>query len=115
MGWKKWNEVGTPMKTSRQSSLGHLLVPDLVLQGPKMDQNRILEKPFGHTNQLKGYILGWKGWKKVGTPRKTSIQTSMGHLPPPECLKCGPMGAKKGPKLAKNSLLATQIGAESLF
>ena len=33
--------------------------------------------------------MGWKGWNKVGTPIKTSIQTSFGHFPYLECPKCG--------------------------
>ena len=31
---------------------------------------------------------------------KTSRQTSLENFPDPDCPKCGPMGAKKEPKLA---------------
>ena len=49
------------------------------------------------------------GWNKVGTAHRTSRLISLDHLRDPECPKCGPMGAKKGPKYAENGILATQI------
>ena len=35
---------------------------------------------------------------------KTLIPTNLGPLPHLECLKCGPMGTKRGPKYAKNEI-----------
>ena len=73
---------------------------NVALLGPKRSHN-MLKKPFGHRNQQ---ILGGKWWKKFGTPMKTSIQTSFGHLPHPECPKGGPTGTKEGPKLDKHEI-----------
>jgi hypothetical protein len=42
-------------------------------------------------------------WNEVGTELRTSKLTSFGHLPDPECSKCGPRGPKSGqnkPKIA---------------
>ncbi len=48
------------------------------------------------------YLMEWC-WNEVGTELRTSKLTSFGHLPDPECSKCGPRGPKSGqnkPKIA---------------
>ena len=55
------------------------------------------------------------GWNKVETALRTSRLISLAHLPDQECPKYGPTWAKKGPKEAFKSLLATQIIQEGLF
>ena len=84
-----WNKVGKPIRTSRENSFGQMW--------PYGDQtgNKIDKKyPFDHTNRVRGPILGWMGWNKVGTPMRTSRQTSLGHLQDPECPNCGTTGAR---------------------
>ena len=54
-------------------------------------------------------------WNKVGTAHRTSRLISLAHLRDLECPKCGPIGAKKEPKLSLKSLLATQIGPGAYF
>ena len=69
-----WNKVGKPIRTSRENSFGQMW--------PYGDQtgNKIDKKyPFDHTNRVRGPILGWMGWNKVGTPMRTSRQTSLGQ------------------------------------
>ena len=55
------------------------------------------------------------GWNKVGTVHRTSRLISLALLPNPECPKYGPTGAKKGQKMAENSILSTQISSYGIF
>ena len=54
-------------------------------------------------------------WNKVGSALRTLRLNSLAQFPDQECPKYCPKGAKKWPKYAKNSLLATQISPEGLF
>ena len=98
-GWSVWPICQT------------LNVPNIALWGPTIGW----KFHFGPSNQLIRHILDWKRWNKVGTPMKTSKQTSLEDFPDPDCPKYGPTEAKKEPKLVFKSLLAKQIGPGGLF
>ena len=115
LGWKGWNKVGKPLRSSRLISLGGYLPnlecpkcgPTGAKKGQKQAENSLL------ATQISSEGIYW--WNKVGKPMKTSRQTSMGHLPHPECPKFGPTGTKKGPKQSKNSLLPQQFSSKGIF
>ena len=54
-------------------------------------------------------------WNQAGTALRTSRLTSLAPLSDPNCPKYGTKGVTKWTKLAKKSLLATQIVPEGLF
>ena len=79
------------MKTSKETSLSLLPDPECPKYGPtgpKMGKHRLKIAFWPHKSAHRAY-WGWKGWNKVGTPMKASIQTSLAHLSHLECPKCG--------------------------
>ena len=81
---------------------------------PYGGQNRLKIAFWPHKWAQRAYF-GLEGWNKLETPIRKSRLISLGHLPLPECPNSGQPGAKKRPKQAKISPLATQISSEGIF
>ena len=61
------------------------------------------------------HLFNGTGLNKVGTALRTFRLNILAHMPDPKCPEYGPKWAKKSPKQAENSYLATQIGWKAYF